>query len=60
MDVIELLVLDVKKVSVGKIKQMEHHVWHYLKHLQNVIHILQKNMVDIGDLIIYINQIIYF
>ena len=54
MDVTELLVLDVKKVSVGRIKQMEHHVWHYLKHHQNVIHILQKNMVDNGDLIIYI------
>lgn len=39
MDVIELLVLDVRKVSVGRIKQMEHHVWHYLKHHQNVIHI---------------------
>lgn len=53
MGVIELLALVVKRVSVGRIKLMEHHVWHYLKHLLSVTHISQKNMVDIGDLIIY-------
>lgn len=59
MDVTELLVLVVKKVSVGRTKLMEHHVWHYLRHHLSATHILQKNMVVIGDLIIYESKYLF-
>jgi hypothetical protein len=37
MDAIELLVLVARKVYAGKIRQMVHHVWKYLKLQVNVI-----------------------